>query len=87
MPKPVKIVFVGAGSAIFTRDDAQHQDATQSHADAQQTLGQDQTITTPVTTTTGKKLAKPRPVVVPILRAGLGMLEGMTQLLPRVWKA
>ncbi len=39
-------------------------------------------ITTPVTTTTGKKLAKPRPVVVPILRAGLGMLEGMTQLLP-----
>jgi len=43
---------------------------------------EDQTITTPVTTTTGKKLAKPRPVVVPILRAGLGMLEGMTQLLP-----
>jgi uracil phosphoribosyltransferase len=27
-------------------------------------------------------LAKPRPVVVPILRAGLGMLEGMVQLLP-----
>ena len=25
---------------------------------------------------------KPRPVVVPILRAGLGMLEGMTKLLP-----
>lgn len=43
---------------------------------------QDYPITTPVTATTGKKLAKPRPVVVPILRAGLGMLEGMTQLLP-----
>jgi len=43
---------------------------------------EDLQITTPVTTTTGKKLAKPRPVVVPILRAGLGMLEGMTQLLP-----
>lgn len=43
---------------------------------------EDYPITTPVTATTGKKLAKPRPVVVPILRAGLGMLEGMTQLLP-----
>jgi uracil phosphoribosyltransferase len=40
------------------------------------------TIKTPVTTTTGLKLAEPRPVVVPILRAGLGMLEGMTKLLP-----
>lgn len=39
-------------------------------------------IVTPVQATTGKKLAKPRPVVVPILRAGLGMLEGMVQLLP-----
>jgi uracil phosphoribosyltransferase len=39
-------------------------------------------IVTPVTTTTGKMLAAPRPVVVPILRAGLGMLEGMVQLLP-----
>jgi len=39
-------------------------------------------ITTPVTTTTGRKLATPRPLVVPILRAGLGMLEGMTRLLP-----
>jgi uracil phosphoribosyltransferase len=39
-------------------------------------------LTTPVTTTRGTKLAKPRPVVVPILRAGLGMLEGMVQLLP-----
>ena len=30
----------------------------------------------------GTRLAEPRPVVVPILRAGLGMLEGMVQLLP-----
>lgn len=39
-------------------------------------------ITTPVTTTTGVHLSLPRPMVVPILRAGLGMLEGMTRLLP-----
>jgi len=39
-------------------------------------------IKTPVTETTGLKMAEPRPVVVPILRAGLGMLEGMTRLLP-----
>lgn len=39
-------------------------------------------ITTPVAPTTGVHLAEPRPMVVPILRAGLGMLEGMTRLLP-----
>ncbi|UJP40207.1 uracil phosphoribosyltransferase [Cellulomonas palmilytica] len=39
-------------------------------------------ITTPVATTLGTKLASPRPLVVPILRAGLGMLDGMTRLLP-----
>ena len=39
-------------------------------------------ITTPVAVTTGIKLAQPRPLVVPILRAGLGMLDGMTRLLP-----
>ncbi|MEY2768892.1 MAG: hypothetical protein RL359_528 [Actinomycetota bacterium] len=39
-------------------------------------------IKTPVTQTTGLKLSDPRPVVVPILRAGLGMLEGMTRLIP-----
>lgn len=39
-------------------------------------------ITTPVTTTTGVEIAEPRPLVVPILRAGLGMLDGMTALLP-----
>lgn len=39
-------------------------------------------IETPVTRTTGVGLSKPRPLVVPILRAGLGMLEGMTRLVP-----
>lgn len=39
-------------------------------------------IKTPVTEMTGEVLTKPRPVVVPILRAGLGMLEGMTRLIP-----
>ncbi|UFU07074.1 uracil phosphoribosyltransferase [Ruania halotolerans] len=39
-------------------------------------------IDTPVARTTGTTLAEPRPLVVPILRAGLGMLEGMTRLLP-----
>ena len=39
-------------------------------------------IQTPVAPTTGLRMAQPRPVVVPILRAGLGMLEGMTRLLP-----
>ena len=39
-------------------------------------------IATPVAPTTGLRMAAPRPVVVPILRAGLGMLEGMTRLLP-----
>ncbi len=39
-------------------------------------------VTTPLTTTTGVHIAKPAPLIVPILRAGLGMLEGMTRLLP-----
>jgi uracil phosphoribosyltransferase len=39
-------------------------------------------IRTPVTGTTGVKLSHPRPLVVPIIRAGLGMLDGMTRLLP-----
>ncbi len=39
-------------------------------------------IETPVTATTGVKIDEPRPLVVPILRAGLGMLEGMVTLLP-----
>jgi uracil phosphoribosyltransferase len=39
-------------------------------------------VTTPVAVTTGTRLTYPRPLVVPILRAGLGMLDGMTRLLP-----
>ena len=39
-------------------------------------------ITTPVGPTTGVYLAQPKPMVVPILRAGLGMLDGMMRLLP-----
>jgi uracil phosphoribosyltransferase len=39
-------------------------------------------IETPVSPTTGVRLARPRPLVVPILRAGLGMLDGMMRLLP-----
>ena len=40
------------------------------------------TIDTPVTQTKGRKLSKPRPIIIPILRAGLGMLEGIVKLLP-----
>ncbi|GAA3291374.1 uracil phosphoribosyltransferase [Arthrobacter citreus] len=39
-------------------------------------------IETPVTAAVGTGLVKPTPLVVPILRAGLGMLEGMTRLVP-----
>ncbi|MET4063238.1 uracil phosphoribosyltransferase [Frigoribacterium sp. PvP120] len=39
-------------------------------------------IQTPVGPTTGLAISQPRPLVVPILRAGLGMLEGMTTLVP-----
>jgi uracil phosphoribosyltransferase len=39
-------------------------------------------IETPVTKTTGVKLSRPRPIIVPILRAGLGMLDGIIKLLP-----
>ena len=39
-------------------------------------------IATPVAVAHCLRLAEPRPIVVPILRAGLGMLEGMTRLLP-----
>jgi uracil phosphoribosyltransferase len=40
------------------------------------------TVSTPVGTAEGVKLAAPKPLVVPILRAGLGMLDGMMRLLP-----
>lgn len=39
-------------------------------------------VTTPVAPANGVRLSRPRPLVVPILRAGLGMLDGMTRLLP-----
>lgn len=39
-------------------------------------------IETPVGPTTGFRLAEPKPLVVPILRAGLGMLDGMTRIMP-----
>jgi uracil phosphoribosyltransferase len=39
-------------------------------------------IQTPVTQTLGLEISRPRPLVVPILRAGLGMLDGMVKLLP-----
>lgn len=40
------------------------------------------TVTTPVAPAGGVRLASPKPLVVPILRAGLGMLDGMVRLLP-----
>jgi uracil phosphoribosyltransferase len=39
-------------------------------------------IETPVAPTMGVRIADPKPLIVPILRAGLGMLEGMVKLLP-----
>ncbi|MDP1875961.1 MAG: uracil phosphoribosyltransferase [Actinomycetota bacterium] len=39
-------------------------------------------ILTPVAEMTGVELADPKPLVVPILRAGLGMLNGMVKLMP-----
>lgn len=42
----------------------------------------DHQIETPVSPTVGVKISKPLPLVVPILRAGLGMLEGFSRLMP-----
>jgi uracil phosphoribosyltransferase len=39
-------------------------------------------IVTPLSPATGVRLTSPKPLVVPILRAGLGMLDGMMRLLP-----
>jgi uracil phosphoribosyltransferase len=39
-------------------------------------------VQTPVAPAQGVRLAAPVPLVVPILRAGLGMLDGMVRLLP-----
>jgi uracil phosphoribosyltransferase len=40
------------------------------------------TIQTPVAPMTGSTLCAPAPVVVPVLRAGLGLLDGLLQILP-----
>ena len=39
-------------------------------------------VQTPVAIAKGLSISSPRPLVVPILRAGLGMLEGMVKLIP-----
>jgi len=39
-------------------------------------------IETPLVKTTGVRLSTPLPLIVPVLRAGLGMLEGILKLLP-----
>jgi uracil phosphoribosyltransferase len=39
-------------------------------------------VETPLTKTKGVRLSNPQPIIVPVLRAGLGMLEGMMKLLP-----
>ena len=43
---------------------------------------QPEVVTTPVAEARGVKLARPVPLVVPVLRAGIGMLDGMIRLLP-----
>ncbi|MGB3413249.1 MAG: uracil phosphoribosyltransferase [Microbacteriaceae bacterium] len=39
-------------------------------------------VTTPLVTATGTALVDTKPLIVPILRAGLGMLDGMIRLMP-----
>lgn len=39
-------------------------------------------IETPVCPTIGLSISNPRPLVVPIIRAGLGMLDGMVKMVP-----
>src|SRR5213078_1868993 len=39
-------------------------------------------VQTPLTRTTGVRLQRPPPLVVPVLRAGVGMLDGFIRLLP-----
>ena len=39
-------------------------------------------VQTPLTLTDGVTLTSPPPLVVPVLRAGVGMLDGLTRLLP-----
>ncbi|MFM7138988.1 MAG: uracil phosphoribosyltransferase, partial [Actinomycetes bacterium] len=39
-------------------------------------------VETPITKTKGYEIAEPKPLVVPILRAGLGMVDGILDLVP-----
>jgi uracil phosphoribosyltransferase len=39
-------------------------------------------VSTPIGTADGVRLARPAPLMVPVLRAGIGMLDGMARLLP-----
>jgi uracil phosphoribosyltransferase len=41
------------------------------------------TVQTPVAPAEGVTLARPKPLVLPVLRAGIGMLDGMARLLPK----
>ncbi|MDR1412992.1 MAG: uracil phosphoribosyltransferase [Actinomycetes bacterium] len=43
---------------------------------------EDVSVTTPLTTAIFHRVAGEQPVVVPILRAGLGMLDGISRLIP-----
>lgn len=43
---------------------------------------EDRLVETPLTIATGTRIANPAPIIVPILRAGLGMLDGMMRLIP-----
>jgi uracil phosphoribosyltransferase len=40
------------------------------------------TVPTPITQAEGVRIARPVPLVVPVLRAGVGMLDGMIRMLP-----
>ncbi len=39
-------------------------------------------MTTPICETTGKRIAGRKVAIVPILRAGLGMVDGLLELIP-----
>ncbi|SDU78677.1 uracil phosphoribosyltransferase [Arcanobacterium phocae] len=53
-----------------------------SYEATREVLTEPKEIDTPVAHMVGTTMAHPRPVVVPILRAGLGMLEGMVRVIP-----
>lgn len=40
-------------------------------------------VQTPVAPADGVRQARPKPLVIPVLRAGIGMLDGMARLLPK----